>query len=201
MAGGDRRTVRDAGDGLHGTPLTAGGSQAQVVRVSDSWAKVQVRVGSQWPVDWRRWCLAAESACAVDRLLPVTIIRPATSRSRRPACLVPPWSRSDPGGRSGFPGAGARGARVRPDGSRRHGRGRAAFTAWRRAGARAGRHCGGRSGTAAAPADMTSHGPAGLCPGTLRSAAPNPIEQAPSTTKAALMICGSAASSAARPLS
>ena len=51
------------------------------------------------------------------------------------------------------------------------------------------------------PAAMTSHGPADLRPTTVHSAAPNPIEHTPSTTNPAIMICGSLASSAARPLS
>ena len=50
------------------------------------------------------------------------------------------------------------------------------------------------------PAVMTSHGPADLATATLFRAAPSPIEQEPSTTKADIMSCGSRASVAARPL-
>jgi hypothetical protein len=48
---------------------------------------------------------------------------------------------------------------------------------------------------------MTSHGPADRGPVTERSAAPSPIEQPPSTMNAAIISCGSRASSAASPLS
>ena len=52
-----------------------------------------------------------------------------------------------------------------------------------------------------APATMISGGPADRGLMTRPSPAPNTIEVRPSTTKPAIMICGSRASSAARPLS
>jgi len=53
----------------------------------------------------------------------------------------------------------------------------------------------------AAPATMISGGPTERGLMTRPSPAPNTIEVTPSTTKPAIMICGSLASSAARPLS
>ena len=54
--------------------------------------------------------------------------------------------------------------------------------------------------TVAPPASMTSHGPADRGQ-TRRSPAPSPIEHPPSTMNAAIISCGSRASSAASPLS
>ena len=60
----------------------------------------------------------------------------------------------------------------------------------------------GRAATAGAgPAPSTGRGPATLAPSIWPSAVPNTMEPAPSATNPAIMICGSCASIAARPLS